>query len=171
VTENLDSSDHVSFQEAGVPAVQLFSGVHLDYHRPSDTADKIDPGGLVKVASVAREVIVYLGDREEPMTSSLTPGKKEGRRPKEGRKVSLGTIPDFSYTGKGCRISGVVPGAPAETCGLKEGDVIVRIDNRNIHSLKDLADALRTLSPGDRIMITFLREGQERTVKAEVRKR
>jgi hypothetical protein len=168
VSEELDSSDQKSFQEAGVPAVQLFSGPNLDYHRPTDTADKIDPVGLVKVASVTKEVIEYLSSREGPLSSTLKPGASTQKTHTTERKVSLGTIPDFAYSGKGFRISGVAAGSPAEAAGLKEGDVITRIDSTPISGLRDFSDFLKTLKPGDRILITFTRTGTEMTVKAVV---
>jgi aminopeptidase N len=168
VSEELDSSDQISFHEAGVPAVQLFTGPHLDYHRPSDTAEKIDPEGLVKVASVAKEVVEYLAGREGPMDSTLGAGRQAGSETGTKRKVSLGIIPDFAFSGEGCRLSGVVPGSPAEECGLREGDIIVRIGADEITSLKDLSDVLKSLVPGDRITITFLRDGEEQTAEAVV---
>jgi hypothetical protein len=168
VNEELDSSDQKSFHEAGVPAVQLFSGPHLDYHCPSDTVEKIDAQGLVKVASVAREVVEYLAGREEPLTTSLKAGQNAAPEIRLGRDVSLGTIPDFAYEGEGCRISGVVPDMPAESCGLMEGDVIIRINANAVQGLKGLSRILKSLSPGDRISITFIREGKEMTVETEV---
>ena len=68
VSQDLDASDQVSFIEAGVPAIQIFSGPNRDYHRPSDRVEKIDAAGMVKVASFTREAIAYLVEREEPMT-------------------------------------------------------------------------------------------------------
>jgi hypothetical protein len=169
ISEELDASDQISFQEAGIPAVQLFSGPHLDYHRPSDTADKIDRDGLVKVASVAKEAITYLASREATLTGPVAPGAASGPATQNGkRKVSLGTIPDFSYTGKGCRLSGVVPGSPAERSGLQEGDVIVRLGTFDVNNLKDLSNALKSLNPGDNISITFLRQGMEMSADAAV---
>jgi Iap family predicted aminopeptidase len=168
VSEDLDSSDQKSFQEVGIPAVQLFSGPNLDYHRPTDTADKIDAAGLLKVASVSREVIEYLANRKEPMNTTLKPDKKSESTSQRGRKVSLGIIPDFAYSGDGCRISGLVPGTPAESSGLREGDVVVRMDSREVHNLKDLSNILKSLNPGDRIPITFLRGEKKMTVEAEV---
>lgn len=168
VSEKLDSSDQVSFQDSGIPAVQLFSGPHPDYHRPADTADKIDPEGLIKVASVAKEAIEYLSSRQEPLTAmqakshEATPTKKE-------RKVSLGTIPDFGFKGKGYRLSGVESGSPAETAGMKEGDVIIRVNSRAVNGLRDFSDILKSLTPGERVSITFLRDEKEMTVKTEVR--
>jgi hypothetical protein len=168
VSERLDSSDNISFEDAGIPAVQLFSGPHPDYHRPTDTADKIDPEGLLKVAAIAKEVIEYLSSREEPLTATVKPKEKADTTTKKERKVSLGIIPDFAYSGEGCRLSGIVSGSPAETCGLKEGDVIIRINSNDVHNLKDLSDILKSLTPGTRISITFLREGKEMSVEAEV---
>ncbi len=171
VFEELDSSDQKSFHEAGVPAVQLFSGPHLDYHRPTDTVDKIDPEGLLKVASVVKEVLEYLADREKPLTHSLRAGEEiEGTPSKKGR-VSIGTIPDFTFTGDGYRLSGVVPGSPAEASGLQQGDVIVKVDSRAILGLRDLSEILKSLNPGDTISITFLREGHEMTVDTVVKER
>jgi aminopeptidase N len=168
VAEELDSGDQKSFHEAGVPAVQLSSGPHIDYHCPSDTADRIDPEGLVKMASVAKEVIEYLAHREGPMTATLKPGKTVEITAKRRRRASLGTSPDFSFGGDGYRLSGVVPGSPAESCGLKEGDVIVRIGSDEVHNVRGLSEILKSLHPGDRISITFLREGREMTMAAEL---
>jgi aminopeptidase N len=168
VTDSLDSSDNISFEEAGIPAVQLFSGPHLDYHRPTDTADKIDLQGLVKVASVAKGVIEYLANREEPLTFAITGEDKAESSTGKERKVSLGIIPDFAFNGKGCRLSGVLPGSPAEKSGLREGDIVIRINSRPVSNLKDLSDILKSLSPGSRISITFLREGKEMKVETEV---
>ena len=168
VAEPLDSSDQVSFQEAGVPAVQMFTGPHIDYHRPGDRAGKIDSDGLVSVAAVAKEVIEYLAAREEPLTTTGTGAGKAGVSGKKKRTVSLGTIPDFSFKGEGCRISGVLPGSPAEACGLQEGDIIIGIDDKPVHDLRELSKILKTLKAGDRISIRFLRKDKEMTKEAEV---
>jgi len=169
VSTELDSSDQISFEAAGVPAVQFFTGPHADYHRPTDTPDKIDAEGLEKVAAVVREVIEYLAGREESLTGTLKPGEQTDVSSKRERKVSLGAIPDFAYSGRGCRISGVMPDSPAEYCGLKDGDVIVRINSDAVNSLKEFSDALKTLTAGSKITITFLRNNEEMTVEAEVK--
>lgn len=169
VSEQLDSSDQVSFEEAGVPAVQLFTGPHPDYHRPTDTPDKIDPGGMIKIASVAKEVIEYLSALEKPLSATLK--KASGIEGKKERKVVLGAIPDFSHTGKGFRVSGVVPGSPAEGSGLKEGDIIIGVNSRTVDGIKDLSEILKSLSPGSRVTLTFVREGKELTIETEVREK
>jgi hypothetical protein len=175
VSEDLDSSDHMSFQEAGIPAVQLFAGPHQDYHRPGDTFDKIDSAGLVRVAAITREVIEYLAGREQRLTpprlSENAPPHAPGDKAGERRTVSLGTIPDFTHTGKGVRLDGVVAGSPAEKAGLRQGDLLLEINRRAVDSLRALADILRSLSPGDRVIVRYLREGSEDTVEARLDKR
>jgi aminopeptidase N len=171
VSEELDSSDQKSFQEKGVPAVQLFSGPNADYHRATDTFDKIDAEGLVKVASVAKEAVEYLAGRSEPLTGPGAAPAAAQASTKTERKVSLGTIPDFAYQGKGFRLSGVVAGSPAEAAGMKEGDVIIKVNASPIGGLKDFSDVLKTLKPGDRASIIFLRSEKEMKVDAVVKGR
>jgi hypothetical protein len=164
VTEPLDASDQTSFIEAGIPAVQLFSGAHADYHRPSDTVEKVDAAGLVRVAAVAREAIDYLAGPDGRLTAaratpSATSGGEQGPR-----RAALGTVPDFAWSGAGVRLSGVNPGSPAEGAGLREGDVVVAVNGSSVDTLKEYADALRALAPGDAVEIRFLREGETRSV-------
>ncbi|WDT81383.1 MAG: M20/M25/M40 family metallo-hydrolase [Candidatus Manganitrophus sp.] len=170
--KDLGTSDQVSFADAGVPAVQLNSGPNLDYHRPSDTADKIDQAGLIKVASVLKEAVAYLTTRPGPLTS-LLPQRRAGEppAPAPGRKVSLGTIPDFGDQGKGILLEGIIPGSPADQAGLQKGDRIVRIGAVPITNLRDFSEFLKTLHPGDRISILFLRDGKEQTAEATVKER
>lgn len=167
VTEPLDASDHTSFLRAGVPAVQLFAGPHQDYHRPSDTFERIETEGLVKVAEVAKEVIEYLANRKEPLTPAAAPESTEGHTEDSERKVSLGIIPEFTFKGQGCRLSGVVEHSPAEECGLREGDIIKSVNGQPVSSLNDLSGVLRSLKPGDKMEIIFLRDGREMKVLAE----
>ena len=165
VSEPLDASDQISFHEVGVPAVQLFSGAHPDYHRPTDTAEKIDAAGLVKVAEVSRQVLEYLAGRQEAMTSQL------GDRPRNdksagGRKVSFGSIPDFTYQGKGYRLDGVVADSPAERAGLGKGDVVLAVDDAPIGGIRDFSRVLKALQPGQDIQITYRRGGERLRVRA-----
>ena len=160
-------SDQVSFHEAGIPAVQLFTGPHADYHAPGDTADKVDVDGLAKVAAVAREFVGYLATRPEPLTR---PGTGAAATASGGtqRKVSLGTVPDFAFAGPGVRLEGVTPASPAEAAGLREGDVIVSIAGVEIADLRALSAALRDRRPGDRVKVTYLRGGERREVEIEL---
>jgi hypothetical protein len=169
VTEPLDSSDQISFSESGIPAVQLFSGAHADYHRPSDTADKVDAEGMVRVAAVAREAIAYLAGREGHLTASNEgPPSRTPGASRPARRAALGTVPDFNHSGEGVRLSGVNPGSPAEKAGLREGDVLVSLNDQRIDTLNEYADILRRLEPEDAVKIRFLRGGELHTIETQV---
>jgi hypothetical protein len=168
VREPLDASDQISFHEAGVPAVQLFSGAHTDYHRPGDTADKIDADGLVKVAEVSKQVLEYLAGREASMTYQLA-GRETAARSPGSRRVSLGSIPDFTYQGDGYRLEGVVPDSPAAQAGLGKMDIIVAIDETVIKGVRDISQLLKTLKPGQTIRIHYLRDGKQHQTQAQLK--
>ncbi len=161
-------SDQKSFHAVGVPAVQIFSGMHEDYHRPSDDADKIDAAGLVKVAIFVKEATEYLAGRPDSLTSTLGGPSGAGEHaPTSGsRRASLGTIPDFEYTGKGVGISGVVAGSPAEKAGLKKGDVLLAIDGVELKGLRSFSVFLGKRSAGDSISIRVRRGDDEIVVEA-----
>lgn len=165
VASDPGGSDQVSFQEAGIPAVQLFTGPHLDYHASGDTSDKVDAAGVAKVAAVAREAVEWLAGRAEPLTKTgSTPAGGDG----SGRRVSLGTVPDFAFAGPGMKLDGVVPGSPAEKAGLAKGDVIVKLGDVDTPDLRAFSAALKALAPGSRVKVTYVRDGKQATVEAEI---
>jgi C-terminal processing protease CtpA/Prc len=173
VSQNLDASDQVAFIEAGVPAVQLFSGAHSDYHRPGDTADKIDGEGMVKVSSVAKEGVVYLAGTEEYLTFKGETKQTAKETPTDAgqRRVSTGTMPDFSYSGKGVRIQSISDDSPARTAGLKPGDILIAMDGQSIETLRDYANLLKQHQPGDVVELTYLRDEEKQTVSLKLTER
>ena len=171
MAQELDSSDQKSFQEAGVPAVQLFTGPHGDYHRPTDTAGKIDGKGLAKVATIARAAAFYLANRTEPLTATTTSLRAGPAAPRTDRKVTLGIVPDFTYNSKGVRLGGTAPDGPAERAGLRTGDVVTHAGGVPIMVLKDLSDVLKSKQPGDKLPVKFLRNGKEMAADVELKGR
>ncbi len=170
VTQDLDASDQRSFIETGVPGVQIFAGANEDYHKPSDTPDKIDAAGMVKVATFSREGILYLADRIEPLTFQ---GETESEKPQSQtqpgeRKVSTGSMPDFAYSGEGVRIADLSAGSPAEKAGLQKGDVIIKIGEYKVTNLREYSDALKKFSPGDTVDLVYLRDGKENVTRIEL---
>jgi Peptidase family M28/Peptidase family M1 domain/PDZ domain len=166
VTQQVEASDQVSFIKAGIPGIQLFSGPHKDYHRPSDTADKIFAPGLVKVASVAQEAIYYLAGRKTPLTfqgseSSGSKTKSASAGQKTGRKVRTGIMPDFGFSGKGLKIGMVSPDSPAHLAGLTKGDVVIKLGDMVVNDLKEYANRLKTYKPGDTTSMTYIRDGKQ----------
>jgi membrane-associated protease RseP (regulator of RpoE activity) len=170
VAQDIDASDQRSFIAAGVPGVQLFSGANEDYHKPTDTPDKIDAAGMVKVAMFAREGILYLADRLEPLTFQGKTGdeKEKTQTPSGSRKVSTGSVPDFTYSGEGVRIADLAEGSSAEKAGLQKGDIIVKFGEQIVKNLREYSDALKKFKPGDVVDLIYLRDGKENKTKIEL---
>ncbi|MEN8194523.1 MAG: M20/M25/M40 family metallo-hydrolase, partial [Bacteroidota bacterium] len=171
ITQDLDASDQMAFIEKGVPGVQLFyTGVDSDYHVPEDDTEKIDAAGLVKVATVSREVLEYLAERVEPMPftgkarsgkSQMPPmGKKSGER-----KAATGTMPDFAYSGEGVKIAGVSDDSPAAKAGIKKGDVVTAFNGKPVKNLKDYSNYLKEHQPGDTVTFTIESDGKKKDVE------
>ena len=170
VTQDLDASDQRSFLDIGVPGVQFFSGANEGYHKPTDTPDKIDAAGLVKVATFAREGILYLGDRLEPLTfqGQVSSETNKTPAPTGERKVSTGSVPDFAFSGLGVRIADLSPDSPAAKAGLQKGDIITKLDQYKVSNLGDYSNALKNFKPGDSVELIYLREGKENKTKIEL---
>ncbi|EAR21313.1 M20/M25/M40 family metallo-hydrolase [Nitrococcus mobilis] len=170
VARDIGSSDQTPFLKAGIPAVQLFTGAHGDYHRPTDTVDKIDSAGLSGITAALKEVVEHLANRTEPLHSERLAATAQATRATLGtrRPVQLGCVPDFAWAGQGVRLSGVTPDTPAEAAGLRAGDVIIRLDGATIDTLADFAKILRRFAPGQSLVIELLRDGKPRTVTARV---
>lgn len=168
-----EGSDQASFIEKGIPGVQIFTGAHLDYHRPSDTADKIDEAGLVKVATFVKEAVVYLLEREEPLTIRIEGAavKTPSRAAEGGRRVSFGTVPDFAFQGKGVKIDSLVAGSPADKAGLLAGDILIQLDGKDIADLRAFSNFLKTLKPGQAVEAVVDRDGEKVTATVIVKAR
>ena len=172
VADDFGSSDQTSFIEAGVPAVQFFGGAHEDIHRPGDTPDRIDHDGLVSVAKVLYEATEYLSARPDPLGSALSGSKQAAPAgTRTTRRVSLGTVPDFTWSGHGVRLDAVRPDTPAERAGLKKGDIILRVNGTPVGDMRQYAGALKQLSPGDEIRVDFSRDGTEQHLLTHVTNR
>jgi Zn-dependent M28 family amino/carboxypeptidase len=175
VSEPLDASDQVACIERGVPAVQLFTGPTTDYHRPTDTIDSIDPDGLVTVTGAAHEAIAYLAERTDPLTVQIDRADSSAPTADRGstapRRASLGTMPDFAFSGDGVRIQQVVPESPAARAGLEAGDVIIALDGETVDDLRGYSAQLKARAPGDVVAISVLRDGEEMVVTATLGER
>jgi len=163
------SSDQQSFIDHGIPGVQLFTKATLDYHRPTDTADKIDVDGLVKVASVAREMIDYLAQRPTPLTITIdAAAKPTGGADGSSRHVTFGLVPDYAAQGKGVTAESVVPDSPAARAGIVAGDILMALDGVAVDGLGGFSNALKQHTPGDKVKATILRDGIQRIVEVEL---
>ncbi|NBB70680.1 MAG: M28 family peptidase, partial [Alphaproteobacteria bacterium] len=156
-------TDATAFYTAGVPILSLFTGAHDDYHRPSDTADKLNYEGL---ADIARFTALVARSRA---LAEDAPAYIEVARPEDtgGRSMSnvfLGTIPDYAEEGTaGVPLSGVVKDGPAQEAGVEGGDVVVELAGQDLANIYDYVRALNGLVPGEATTITVRRDGEEQT--------
>jgi S1-C subfamily serine protease len=152
-------TDVASFNQAGVPSLSFFTSTHTDYHKPGDTADKINYEDLDRVAEFAAAIVKRIGDEAEApdFTKVEQQANTAGRA---GVRVFTGTIPDYATNVKGLLLGGVVGGGPAEKAGLQKGDVIVEIAGQTIANIYDYTYALELLKVGEPVKIAFMRDGK-----------
>jgi membrane-associated protease RseP (regulator of RpoE activity) len=168
------ASDHTSFVVKSVPSLFFFSGLHADYHKPSDTWEKIDPNAAARLVDLIADVAAGLASAperpqfvkvEEPQTGAAGSGEVRNYGP------YFGSIPDFGETENGVKFADVRPGSPAAKAGLKAGDVLVQFGDRPIKNLYDFTDALRRSKVGDVVEVKVLRDGQPVTARVTLEQR
>jgi hypothetical protein len=170
IGDGMGPSDHSSFYLKGIPVLHFFTDVHADYHRATDDADKLNADGTAKVVALAERVAREIADRPARLTyrRAATPAPRVVR---SGSRAWLGSVPDMGSVVQGLRLAGVTPGSPADSAGMKEGDVIVEFDGKAVTDLYTYSDALYARAPGDRVTIVALREGKRMSFEATLRSR
>ncbi|HLF84157.1 MAG TPA: M28 family peptidase [Blastocatellia bacterium] len=162
-------SDHQSFYVRDVPVLFFFTGTHDDYHKPSDTADKINGEGLKQVAEFVREIAVSVAN--EPQRIAFTKVKAELRSAGRGFRVYLGTVPNYSDQSDGMKLDGVRPGSPAEKAGMRAGDIVLKLGKMPIKNVYDYTYALGEMRGGEEVEVVIRRDGKEMTMKITPEKR
>jgi aminopeptidase YwaD len=153
-------SDHTSFYRKDIPVLFFFTGLHTDYHKPGDDADKINYTGETKIINYISSLVtspittdqklVFTKTRETQTTSSMRSGG-----------VTMGIMPDYTYSGAGVRCDGVTEGRPAQKAGLKAGDVIVKIGEHVVSSMESYMQTLGKFQKGEKAKIKFKRGNEE----------
>lgn len=170
------SSDHTSFVTKHIPVLFFFSGLHSDYHKPSDTWEKINADSAARLLDVVSSIGLQLASAEakpafvevveNPNPHAGTPSGGGG-----GYGPYFGSIPDFGQTENGVKFSDVKPGSPAAKAGFKAGDVLVQFGDKPIKNLYDFTDALRRNKIGDVVQVTVLRDGKPVTASVKLEQR
>ncbi len=165
-------TDTTSFYPKKVPVLNFFTGAHEDYHRPTDTADKLDYPGTERIAKFAQQIILDLTSAPERPDLARVARSDSGGGSRETLRAYLGTIPDYTTEVKGVKLSGVRGGSPAEKAGLQGGDVIVQFGAQAITNIYDYTYALDAVKIGQPVKVSVDREGKrvELTVTPEARK-
>jgi hypothetical protein len=154
-------TDVATFNQAGVPSLNFFTGTHTDYHKPSDTADKIQYDDLDRVAQFAAALVRRVAQTPEPPAFTKV-DQQTDTVSRAGVRVFTGTIPDYATEVKGLLLGGVIGGGPAEQAGLQKGDVIVEIAGQTIANIYDYTFALEVLKIGEPAKVVYMRGGQRR---------
>jgi aminopeptidase YwaD len=149
------ASDHSSFYAADIPVLFLFTGAHEDYHKPSDTADRINYPGMAEVVGFAADLALRVAALPQRPTFQKVADEGSGER--RSFKVRTGVIPEFGYEGPGVKLSGVRGGSAADQAGLKGGDIVVRFGPRDIRNIYDYMYALGDHKAGETVVLKVLR--------------
>jgi hypothetical protein len=172
------SSDHTSYVSAKIPALFFFSGLHSDYHRPSDTWDKINAPDAAHLLDMVAKVAIELDDESARPTFAAVAPQQDGHSGSAtgggggGYGPYFGSVPDFGEsTEHGVRFADVEAGSPAAKAGLKAGDILVHFGNSPVNNLYDFTDALRASKVGDDVQVTVQRDGKPLTVPVHLEAR
>ena len=154
-------TDVSSFNSVSVPSLAFFTGAHQEYHKPGDTADKINYEDLDRVVTFATAIVRRLMDNADvPLFTKVEQKRDSGGR--TGLRLFTGTIPDYATDVKGLLLGGVIGGGPAEQSGLQKGDVIIEIAGQSITNIYDYTYALELLKIGQPAKVVYMRGGEKR---------
>ncbi|MCB2206445.1 M28 family peptidase [bacterium] len=165
IQDGQGSSDHSSFYAKNIPVLFFFTGLHTDYHRPTDDADRVNYVGETEVVNYVRELVERADVLDSiPFTRVETPKEKRVAR----FNVYVGTIPDYAHTEGGFRITGTSPGSPAEKAGLKGGDIMIKFGETEVGNIYDYMTAMSRHSPGETVPVIVKRGDEELTLDVDL---
>jgi aminopeptidase YwaD len=162
--EGYGPSDHSSFYAKDIPVLFFFTGLHKDYHRPTDHWELINSDGEVKVLNMVYAVLNTL-DNIQSKPDFIKAKDEKQQQETRGFRVTLGIIPDYSSTAEGLQILGVKAGGAGEKAGLVAGDIITKFGDYEIKNIYDYTSALGNYKPGDQTELVVKRGTDELKMK------
>jgi hypothetical protein len=157
-------SDHTSFYRKDIPVLFYFTGLHTDYHKPSDDADRINYKGMVQILKHVHTVVE--GANEKGKLAFLK--TREAQTTTTARfSVSMGIMPDYTYSGNGVRADGVSEGRAAQKAGLKAGDIVLQIGDYRVSSMESYMQTLGRFKKGDKTTVLYQRGTEQFTVEIQ----
>ncbi|MBL8794152.1 MAG: M28 family peptidase [Planctomycetia bacterium] len=154
VPGGMGPSDHASFYQRKIPVFFFFTGDHPDYHRPTDTAEKINIAGMRKIADLVTDLVTHLGTVAERPEYVFVPSPKSP----SAQGPRIGIRPDYGSDKEGVLLGGVVEGGPAQKAGLKEGDLIIAVGEKPAKDLQTYMVLMANYKKGDKVPLTILRD-------------
>jgi len=163
-SSGVGASDHTSFYLKNIPVVQFFTGTHGDYHKLSDDTEKINFEGEAKILRLIANVLEGV-DKETADPAFTTAGNPHAGQTTSNFKVTLGVMPDYSYSGKGLKIDAVSKARPAANAGIEAGDVITKLAGKEIGTIYDYMEILSEHEKGQSVEAEFTRNNVKKKVK------
>ena len=148
-------SDHSSFYAKQIPVLFFWTGTHTDYHKPSDTAEKINYDDEARILTMVARIVRDIDSRDKRPTYQVAKSAEPSRS--TGFRVYLGTIPNYADSGDGLLLDGVREDSPAAKAGLKAGDRVVRMAGRDVHNVIDYTAALSEMKAGQEYEVEIVR--------------
>ena len=156
-------SDHSSFYGKEIPVLFFWTGTHNDYHKPTDTSEKINYQDQTRILNLVSYIVRHLDSADKRVT--YTKAKTDPAPRTGGFRVYLGTIPNYADSNDGLLIDGVRDDSPASKAGLKAGDRIVKIGTREVKNVYDYTYALGEMKAGEEYVIEIIRGTDRLTLK------
>ena len=153
-------SDHTSFYRKNIPVLFFFTGLHSDYHRPSDDAGKINYTGELQIVNYINTVVIKSQDQGK---LSFLKTREQQTSTSARFSVSMGIMPDYTFAGAGVKVDGVSDGRPAIKAGIKTGDIVTQLGDYKISSVESYMQALGKFKKGDAIKVVVKRGAEEKT--------
>ncbi len=158
-------SDHTSFYRKDIPVLFFFTGLHTDYHKPSDDADKINYTGEALIVNHIFSLINHINTRNQKLAFTKT---RETQTTTSARfSVTMGIMPDYTFSGAGVRADGVTDGRPAQKAGLKTGDVIIQLGDNPVSSVENYMQVLSKFKKGDKTKVKYKRANETKEAEIE----
>ena len=152
-SSGIGPSDHTSFYLKNIPVLFFFTGIHQDYHKPTDVVDKINFPGELTVIKYIYHVIDETNILGKLAFTKTREPKMEGKR----FTVSLGIMPDYTFSGAGIRADGIIDGKIAQKAGIQAGDVIIKLGDNSFSDINQYMNVLSKYKKGDPTTVTVLR--------------
>ncbi len=155
-------SDHSSFYLKDIPVLFLFTGAHEDYHKPSDDAHLLNYNGMKLITNYVIQLVSHLD--ELPKIDFKKTSNPHANATRTSFKVTMGVMPDYSFSGKGLKIDGVSEGRPAEKAGILAGDILLKVGDKEIKDVYSYMEVLNTSEKGQTVSVLVSRKGEEVTL-------
>ena len=153
-------SDHYNFYKKDIPVLFFFTGVHDDYHKPSDDFDKINYDGMKSISNMVEGIVDEFANTENKLVFKSVDQEQTMQTPAR-MKVTLGVMPDYAYDGKGVKIDSVIDNRPGKMAGMLNGDIVIKIQDMNITDIYKYMEAFSNIEPSASANITVIRGSEE----------